>query len=61
MAYQFQHSTHHLHDEEVVILLNMMTWIKLIKWDTVFPTQYGGYAAFVVFNMMFGESFICFI
>ncbi len=52
-----KHSTHHLHDEEVdyIVEYDDMDQAKL-NMGYRFPTQYGqsGYAAFVVFNMMFG-------
>ncbi|HCW9736426.1 TPA: insulinase family protein, partial [Staphylococcus aureus] len=55
--HQFQHSTHHLHDEEVdyIVEYDDVDQAKL-NMGYRFPTQYGqsGYAAFVVFNMMFG-------
>ncbi len=48
---------HHLHDEEVdyIVEYDDVDQAKL-NMGYRFPTQYGqsGYAAFVVFNMMFG-------
>ncbi|MDR7648825.1 EF-P 5-aminopentanol modification-associated protein YfmF [Staphylococcus argenteus] len=54
---QFQHSTHHLHGDDVdyIVEYDDVDQAKL-NMGYRFPTQYGqpGYAAFVVFNMMFG-------